>query len=352
MHDELNEREIQVLEAIVRNYIMTASPTGSRFISKLEGFNLSSATIRNVMGDLEDKEYIAQPHTSAGRIPTDKGYRFYVDRLVSSGVLPDETKNKIREELENIETSDLRTVMDAASHALSKATDQLGIVLSPKLQNAVLETFNIFKIDTMKYVMNITVSSGFVKTFVVEIKTDLPQDQLATACNIINTTFRGKTLREIFFNDENSFSQLEEYDLGVIRMFIPSIQKMMEKESQDSVYTEGKTNVILKPEFFNKEQAGSIIEILEEKKTLMHMFEGDWTNDKGVVVSIGGEMEDGKFESFSVVKRTYQIGSMQGTLGVIGPKRMEYPLLIQAVDYTAKLLEDLYNKNSDDNKTP
>jgi heat-inducible transcriptional repressor len=341
----LSEREIQVLEAIVRNYILTAQPTGSRCISKMGEFALSPATIRNVMGDLEDKGLIMQPHTSAGRIPTDKGYRFYVDQLVRSTILPAKVKNQIKHDLTHIESSDLHLLMEATSKALCRATDHLGVVLSPRLRAGVFKHIHIFKIDANRYLMNLTIDSGFVKTVVVELASEIDQDKIEAACRILNHRYYGKTLEETFCVEETGlFENVGSYELGVIRLFIPSIQKMLEQDTGgDEIFTEGKTNILLKPEFFNKDQVSSVVEILEEKRMLMHFFGGGIETENHVVVSIGGEIEDGVFSSFSVVKTPYRLGGMSGYLGVIGPKRMPYPFLISAVDYTSKVLGELYS---------
>ncbi len=342
----LSDREIRVLEAIVRNYILTATPTGSRYISKIEHFNLSPATIRNVMGDLEDKGLIAQPHTSAGRIPTDEGYRFYVDRLVKSMVLPQKVKNQIKNDITHIEPSDLHVLMEATSKALSRATDQLGIILSPKLSAGVFRHLHIYQIQAHRYLMNVTIDAGFVKSVIVELGTDIEQDKIEAACRIINERYYGMSLEEMFVGEPKIFTDVNSCELGVIKLFIPSIQKILEKSSEEEVFTEGQTNILLKPEFIkNEEDLSTIVEILEEKKLLMHIFGGKEESRNQVVVSIGGEIEKGVLSSFSVVKTTYKIGNMHGYLGVIGPKRMPYPFLISAVDYTSQILGEMYTKH-------
>ena len=338
----LSNREVAILEAIVRNYILTALPTGSRFIAKKKGFDLSPATIRNIMGDLEEKGFITQPHKSAGRIPTDKGYRYYVDQVAKSGILPKKVRNQIKETLVKAESSDLHLVMEATSKALSKATDQLGIILSPKLCNGIFRHLHIYTIDYNKFILNLTIDTGFVKTVVVELNAEIDINRIEAACKIINERYYGLSLQEIFLAESSIFSDVESVNLGVIRLFIPSIQKMLEKQTNDQIITDGKANILLKPEFFNKEQVGSIIEILEEKSLLMHIFGEEIESSNRVIVTIGGEIENGQFSSFSIVKTNYKIGNMEGYLGIIGPKRMPYPYLISAVEYTSKILEQTY----------
>ncbi len=342
MEEKLIDREVKVLEAIVRNYILSASPTGSRFIARQPGFNLSAATIRNVMGDLEDRGFITHPHTSAGRVPTDKGYRYYVDNLMRLGSLPQKIKNEICNTLRCVDLADLHVLMEATSRALSKATRQLGVILAPRLSKAVFRHVHIHGIGGNRFLMNLAIDSGFVKSLVIELTTHIDEHRLELACQIINERFFDMSLRDMSEIGDAALSDIEPADLGIIRLFVPSIKRLVAEGERESVYTEGETNILLQPEFFDRDKVGAVIEFLEEKSLLMHLVE--ISNAAGrVIVSIGGEIDKGKFSSFSIVKTSYQIGNMEGSLGVIGPKRMPYPFLVTAVDYTAKALAEMYS---------
>ena len=338
----LSEREHLVLDSVIRNYILSASPTGSCYISKQKGLALSPASIRNVMSDLEQRGFIVQPHTSAGRIPTDKGYRYYVDRLMTYIALPDETKTTIRDALVTVETSDLHIVLEAATRALSRTTNQLGVILAPKLQCGVLRHMYIFEINENRYLLNVALDSGFVKSMMVEFETEVSFDRLECACRIISSKCAGKTLNEMCEIDERKFSDIPEFELGIIRLLVPSIRKIMDQNQNEALFTEGQTNVLLQPEFFSRDRVGAVMEILEEKNLLMHLFETTDDNER-VVISIGGENQEGQLQSFSIIKTNYRVGNMQGSLGVIGPKRMPYPYLVSAVEYTAKVLSELHS---------
>ncbi len=344
IEEKLSEREHHVLEAVVRNYILSASPTGSRFLSKQPDFDFSPATIRNIMGDLEDRGFVAQPHTSAGRIPTDKGYRYYVERMMTLTELPGEVKTQIKETLVRVEPSDLHLLMEATTKALSRATHQMGIILAPKLSHGVFRHVHIYPIDSQRVLLHLTIDSGFVKTMVLELKTEISPQRLEQACQLINERFYGLTLSDMLKKEDSAFESVEPYELGIVRLFVPSIKKMIEAEQADTVYTEGETNVVLQPDFASKDEVSAIIEILEEKSLLLHLFEKDRVNKTGVIISIGGENTDGQLQSFSVIKTQYKVGHLEGTLGVIGPKRMPYPLMVSAVDYTAKLLGEMYER--------
>lgn len=335
--EHLSEREQQVLEAIVRNYILKAEPTSSRYLSRQTDFDLCAASIRNVMSDLEDRGYITHPHTSAGRVPTDFGYRYYVDQVMRYIELPDPAKQQIRSALITVDPSDLHLLLEAASRALSRTTNQLGVILAPKLSSGVLRQLYIFNVAEKRYILNIALDFGFVKTMLLEFETEIPQERLECACRILSSKFQGKTLTEMCCADDGAYDDVPEFDLGIVRLLVPSIQKMVQSSSTEKVFTEGQTNVLLQPEFFDRSRVEAVIEIFEEKNLLMHLFETDDDEDR-VVVSIGGENNEGQLESFSVIKTTYNIGTMSGSLGVIGPKRMPYPLLISAVKYTAGVL--------------
>ncbi|MBD3242749.1 MAG: heat-inducible transcription repressor HrcA [Chitinivibrionales bacterium] len=340
---ELTVRERKVLEAIVRNFILSAAPTGSRFLSKQLDLRLSAATLRNVMGDLEDKGFITQPHTSAGRVPTDKGYRVYVDQMMAQSSLPQPLKERIRSIIERTDPTDLHLLMEATTRALSVVTDQLGIILAPRLSDGIFRHIHIFEIEPHRHVLHMTIDSGFVRTLTVEIASEVSQDRLSQACGILNQRFYGLRLAELTEREDEILQDIESPDLGVIRLFVPSIRKMLTQEHDaDSLFTEGETNIVLKPEFHAPDQLGAIVEILADRKMLMHLFSTSDTEPGRVVISIGGENRGGMFESFSVVKARYNVGSLEGSVGVLGPKRMPYPFLVAAVDYTSKLLGELH----------
>jgi heat-inducible transcriptional repressor len=340
----LSEREVRVLEEIVRNYILNATPTGSRSVSKRCNMNLSPASIRNIMGDLEEAGYITHPHTSAGRVPTDKGYRYYVDHLMERFELPEPICRQIHDNLAGTEPSDLHLLMEATSKALSTATHQLGVILAPKLSRGIFRHVHIFPPEPKRYCIHLTIDSGFVKTMAVELETDLSLSRLESACRAINERFSGKTLRELQEAGERIFEDVGEYEVRIIRLFIPTIHRMIAESDEWDVVAQGEANILLQPEFFKREAVGALVELLEEKRLLLHLLSSQSRpGDDGVAISIGGEIEDGQFRSFSIVSTGYQLGNMEGRLGIIGPKRMPYPLLVSAVDYTAKVLGEIYS---------
>ncbi len=340
---ELTSRELQILESIVRSYILTGLPTGSRMVARDELIGLSPATVRNAMMDLEEKGYITHPHTSAGRIPTDKGYRFYVDRLMQLVEPSLLVKNEIKTHLTNSEPSDLHMVLEATSRALAKATHQLGVIVAPKLREGLFRHMHIVGLEGNKYVLHLTIDSGFVKTMVADFATSIGEERLNHAVAIMNNRFAGKKLSDVTISDSDISLGIEEADIGIIRLFVPSITRMISDSREEQVITDGASQIVLTPDFFDRERANTIIEILAQKKLLVHLFGNEPPSKSQVIVSIGGENEDGHFHSLSIVKTSYRVGNLSGTLGIVGPKRMPYELLVSTVDYTARLLEDMYH---------
>jgi heat-inducible transcriptional repressor len=234
--------------------------------------------------------------------------------------------------------------MDATTRALSVVSHQLGVMLAPRMLNGVFRHIHIFEIEKNRYMLHLTVDAGFVKTMMVEMLCAIDPECLDEVCRVINERFYGLTLQKIVDLGDDFFTDLQSIDLGIIRLFIPSIKKMLAYSNDNMVHADGTANIMLQPEFVDRDKMGAVIEMLGEEKMLMHLFEENDYNSGKVVISIGGENRNGVFESFSVLKTGYTVGSLQGALGIIGPKRMPYPLLVSAVDYTAKVLGELHSQ--------
>ncbi len=343
----VTEREMRVLGAVVANYIVHGTPLGSRAISRQPGFGVSPATIRNVLMDLEERGFVTHPHTSAGRIPTDRGYRFYVDHLMTLIDLPEQTKERLRRSITDNNPSDLHMLMEATCKALSMATDQLGVVLAPRLNSGVFRHVHIHEVEPRRFLLHLTIDSGFVRTMVVELQTEIDSQRLERACSIMNRRFHGIRLEEMDKDATTLFCGVDHYDVLTIRLFIPAIRKIIEERRQDEIFAEGQTNIIMKPEFFDADRIRSIVEILQDSRMLVHLFReeksGRSENPSKVVITIGRENRGGRFGPFSVVRTNYQVGNLRGTLGIVGPTRMPYGYLVSAVRYTANLLDETFS---------
>lgn len=334
----LHERQHNILSTVIQEFILTAEPVGSRTISKKANIGLSPATIRNVMSDLEETGFLEQPHTSAGRIPTDKGYRYYVNFLMKQEELTDQEKNTIESYM--VHASEVDEVLELASRALGKVTHQLGIALSPRFEKGIFKKIEFVQLSSSRILLVLALKSGIAKTMTVEINTQIDPEKLYAICSVLNERFSERSIADIRKTiKESVFGINEGSNMGVIRLFIPSVEQLFSNSMCLNLHTSGIPVVLSQPEFLNKSMIETIVELLENKNTLIHLL-SEREKKQGACITIGGENQNGEFKSFSIVTSNYSIGAMKGTLGVIGPTRMPYPKLVSAIDYTVKTLEE------------
>ena len=344
---ELNEREKNILRYIIQQFILTASPVGSRNITKKYNIGISPATVRNIMSDLEETGFIDHPHTSAGRVPTDKGYRFYVDSLMDVQKLHSSEIGIINKSFESnpVETDDLLKI---TSILLSSITKQLACVMYPKLETGILEKLQIVRLSSTKILVIISIKSGLVKTITLELSSDIKSVQIDSVQGLLNERLTGLSFKEIRTTFRERLKDIHDDQKPIIRLFIDSIDKIFKDDKQtDKLVITGAKNVIKQPEFEDPQRFQGVIELIEDKDIIIHILEK--TNDAAsdqVFISIGKENKIEELHEYSFVSKEYKLGDISGTLGIIGPKRMEYPKVIAIVDYMAKMLsEALTNPN-------
>ena len=339
--EELNQREKAILRSIVQQFILTATPVGSRNITKKYDIGFSPATVRNVMADLEDSGYINHPHTSAGRVPTDKGYRYYVDSLMNVDKINIKEKSIIENSLGQIldETEDLVKV---TSKLLSSITKQIACVTYPNLESGILERIQIINLTSTRILVVISIKSGLVKTITMELDTEMIESHIESVQLLLNEKLSGLSLAEIRNTFKERFLDVEDDQKPIIRLFVDSVDKLFKDEVRtDRLIVTGAKNVIQQPEFENPESFQSIIELIEDKDVIIHIMDKSSESKKEeVYISIGSEMIDKKLQEYSFVSKEYKFGETSGTLGIIGPKRMEYSRIVAIVDYLAKVLSE------------
>lgn len=340
--NELNERERTILNNIVHSYIQTAIPVGSRYISKRKEIGLSPATIRNVMSDLEYLGYLAHPHTSAGRIPTDKGYRFYVNELMEIDRLSEKDQNVIQSQLQSsIETDE---VLKIASKILGSISHQLSVVTAPQMTSGILEKLELIQISSMRLLVVISIRSGLVKTMMLEIKSEIPRSKLEKVSQLLNERLSGLTLKKIRDTFADRLRDVQDEHTGLIRLFIESVDKLFDEHRTEKIHIGATKSMLSQPEFENTKNFKSIIELMENEDIIIHVLEN--TGQKsGTTVTIGEENKINNLKEFSVVTSTYTVGDITGTVGVVGPKRMEYSKMIPLVDYVAKTISELFQQS-------
>ena len=340
---DLNDREKTILRSVIYTFIQTAAPVGSRYISKRHSLGLSAATVRNVMSDLEELGYIDHPHTSAGRVPTDKGYRFYVDSLIELEKLSRGEQNAIQSQLQTV--PDPEDVLRETSRLISTISHQLGIVSAPKLSSGILEKIELVSLSSTRIMIIISIQSGFVKTMMMEVQAEISRPKLEDVARLLNERLSGITLEQIRRTFPARVQDLQHEETGLIRLFVDSVDKLFDdSRGHEKVHIGATTSLLSQPEFENADKFRSVIELLENEDIIVHVLEEAGWRDGAIAITIGSESGDEKLKDFSLITTPYTIGGTRGTVGVIGSKRMDYQKVIPIVDYVAKTISALFAK--------
>lgn len=346
LYEDLNDREKTILRSIVQQFILTASPVGSRNITKKFDVGVSPATVRNIMSDLEDSGFINHPHTSAGRIPTDKGYRYYVDTLMEIQKLKSADKGVIDKSLDQniLETDE---ILKIASKLLSTITKQIACVTYPTLDNGLLEKIQLVILSSTRLLVVVSIKSGLVKTMTLEFETEFKSERLQKVESLLNERLNGLTFQEIRKTFKDRLSDVGESEKPIIRLFIDSIDRIFkDQKKDDKIVITGATNIIQHPEFEDPGKFQSVIELIEDKDIIIHIMDKKrLENNNSVLISIGSENEEEKFNEYSLITKEYTFGETSGTVGIIGPKRMEYSKVVAIVSYLGDMLSEVLTGN-------
>ncbi|MDH4071009.1 MAG: heat-inducible transcriptional repressor HrcA [Ignavibacteria bacterium] len=344
MKQELNEREKTVLRYLVHDFIETATPIGSRYISKRheDVLGLSSASIRNVLSDLEYLGYLNHPHTSAGRVPTDLGYRFYLDKLMEIEVVSSSDRKKIKKNLDpsGIETDE---ILRETSKILGKISRQLCVVAGPQISSGSFEKMELVQVTSNRLMVILSVKSGLVRTILMEIYSEIPREKLDELARTLNERLNGLTISEIRETFRERVQDVSGEETGLIRLFIDSVDKLFSGTKVEKIHIGGAENVVLQPEFVNPKDLRGVIELINDEDIIIHVLEKNEALPEEVRVAIGKENKEGKLEPYSVITSTYSIGDVTGSIGVIGPKRMAYAKMIPLVNFVAKSISELFS---------
>jgi len=334
---QLSDRERLILRAIVQHFILTANPAGSRHIARKFGINLSPATIRNVMADLEEMGLLSHPHTSAGRMPSDLGYRLYVNDLMDIGDLSSAQREQIEREIESV-PAELESVLDATTRVLASASQLLGIVVIPELQQAVLKRIDLARLAERRVLVVITLAGGPMKSIMLELEQEMNEQTVLEVCAALNRRLAGLTLGQIRDQIAERMQNLSETPQGLIRLFIESADELFNfTPGIEHVKIGGRAQVITQPEFSTPGTMRGIIELVEDKDIIIHLLQKS-EHQGPVTITIGRENSDSRAKDLSVIAADYQTGSSSGKLGVIGPTRMDYPRLARLLEYTARVV--------------
>lgn len=339
---DLDERKLKILKAIISNYLETGEPVGSRTISKYTDLNLSSATIRNEMADLEELGLIMQPHTSAGRIPTDQGYRLYVDQMmVEKDTEMDEMKTQLLERVDKMES-----LLRQVARVLANNTNYATLVTAPQYQNITLKFIQLSQVNANQLLAVIVVDGNVIKNKLMDVDRELENDEVLKLNVLLNTFLQGASLQDINLemiqtikNQAGEFADIMEH------IFQGIVETIHEAEEID-IYTSGTTNMLKYPELGNMEQTTKLLEALEEKQGLNELIDNSRSEEDGIQVYIGEEMPGKDMKDLSLVTATYELAEgAKGTIGIIGPKRMDYKKVVSTLKNLTGELDTIFKKD-------
>ena len=340
---QLDERKTKILQAIIRNYLETGEPVGSRTISKYTDLNLSSATIRNEMADLEEMGYILQPHTSAGRIPSDKGYRLYVDTMME-----DREREVIEMKEMLVERQDkMETLLKQVAKVLAQNTQYATMISAPQTHHNKVKFIQLSRVDANQILAVIVVEGNVIKNNILSVAQELSDETLLKLNILLNTHLNGLSMEEINLGMIAAMKQQAGIHSDIVGEVIDAIAEAIKADEDLEIYTSGTNNIFRYPELADQQKASELINTFEEKQQLTGLVLealADESSETGIQVYIGNETPVQSMKDCSVVTATYELGEgMKGTIGIIGPKRMDYDKVIHTLRTLQTQLDELYN---------
>ena len=345
---ELDERKVKILDAIIRNYLATGEPVGSRTISKYTDLNLSSATIRNEMADLEEMGYIVQPHTSAGRIPSDKGYRLYVDHLM-------EEKDKEISEMKDFvieKTEKMEKVLKQAAKLLASNTNYATLVSAPAYSKNKIKFIQLSAVSNTQLLAVIVMNSNVVKNQMIDISEPLDNETVLKLNILLNTSLNGLSLDEINLGTIALLKEQAGIHSEIVSHVLDTLVQTISETEDLQIYTSGATNILKYPELSDSDSVSSLLSTFEEKEELQSLVTESLSgneNETGIQVYIGNETPVQTMKDCSVVTAVYDLGEgVKGTIGIIGPKRMDYEKVMDNLKTLKSQLDGIYQKSDDD----
>ncbi len=329
--DRLDDRKVTILKAIIKTYLETGEPVGSRTISKYTDLNLSSATIRNEMSDLEELGYIMQPHTSAGRIPSDKGYRFYVDQIMQEK--EDEVTEIKDMMLKRVDRVEL--LLKQMARLLAQNTNYAAMISAPQYHHNKLKFIQLSRMDEKKLLVVIVVEGNIIKNTMIPIHKELDDEELLNLNILLNSALNGLTIEEINLDIISRLKSQAGSHREVVDQVLTEVAAAIRADDEDlQIYTSGATNIFKYPELSDGEKASQLIGALEQKELLQELVEdvNSQDNGLGIQVYIGDEAPVQTMKDCSIVTANYELGEgLRGTIGIIGPKRMDYEKVLSTL---------------------
>ncbi len=339
----MDERKKKILQAVIDEYVNTAEPVSSAALVEKYGLNYSSATVRNELAELEKKGYLDKTHTSSGRVPSEKGYRFYVDELIKEDDISLEEMKYIQSKL-STKVNEIEDLAKIATSTLSEITHYTTVAIGPKVETQIIEEIKFVLLGTRMLMVVIVTDSGLVKETIIKYDEDITQSQIETLNNLFNSKLKGKPLSKIDKPMEEYILSEINYSIDVIKPIIDQINKIVDEA--ETIYLEGANKAFDLPEFKSLELAKNFVNVLDEKELMLDILDSGMAKD--INVYIGDENDKEELKDFSVVTFKHSIGDKElGTIGIIGPKRMNYSKVISVMKYISKKISE---QKTDDEK--
>jgi len=345
--ENLSQREKEILNNLINYYISTADPVGSRAIANKFAMGISSATIRNTLQDLEELDLVQQPHTSAGRIPTDLGYRVYVDYLLKPEGLTDAEKSRIRESILK-EGRGVNEILGQTCRVLSDITHQLGVTIAPRFDEGILRRIELIPVSDEKLMIVVVVQSGLARSVILEIEANISEVSLREVETVLNERLTGLTLGHIKETISERLADVSGKG-RLINLVIDSRDKIWTEERSADIHFSGADQLVIQPEFSDLKKISGLVRLIEDGRVLSDFL--DSATNEGLVITIGRENRFQEIMSCSLVTSRYKVGKISGTIGIVGPTRMAYNKLMSVVDYTARTITEVLSgmKSEKDN---
>lgn len=337
---DLTNRENEILRLIVEDFVATAVPISSKSLCLRHELNISTATARNIMMKLESLGLLSQLHISSGRIPTDLGYRVYVDELMSVDNLSKIERSRVLKNLRKV-SRDFDLIMVNATKLLGEISNQLGIILLPRLNEGIFTRLELVPISERRILLVVNIESGLVKTIMLDLDFNISREALELTTQVLNERLSGLTLGEIKSSIDKRLKSVSAGHQKLIDFFQSSANNLFDFNDWEQYYFRGTTNILRQPEFSNNEAVNSLMELLESKHSIVQFLGVSFDETRPLRVSIGSENIKARMEPFSLVTRGYRVGNVKGVLGIIGPTRMDYARMVSIVNYMSRAISQI-----------
>ena len=343
LENGLDERKAKILKSIIANYLETGEPVGSRTISKYTDLNLSSATIRNEMADLEELGYIVQPHTSAGRIPTDKGYRFYVDIMMEEKTETEKAQGALLERVDKLEN-----LLKQVAKVLAYNTQYATMVTSPRLLNKTVKFIQLSQVDDEELLAVIVVGNNVARNQLIHVSRPLSNEEVLKFNILLNTFLQGISVDEINLEMMQTMKQQAGEYADILESIFEGIIHAVRDAEEMQIYTSGASNILKYNELSDMSRAQALLETFEDKSGLNQLADEALSSDEkdGIKIYIGDESPVQDMKNYSIITSTYELPEgAKGTIGIIGPKRMDYKKVVSTLKNLTEELDSIFRKN-------